>query len=38
VLTGVSSRDDLARSPIRPTWIAADLGALIRGEADSSTD
>ncbi len=32
VLTGISSKEDIERQGTRPTWIAADLPALARGE------
>jgi len=32
VLTGISSREDIERQGIHPTWIAADLLVLARGE------
>jgi len=34
VLTGVTSREDLARSAIRPTWIAETLDALAAGRVE----
>jgi phosphoglycolate/pyridoxal phosphate phosphatase family enzyme len=33
VLSGVSTRADVERLGVRPTWIAEDLAALVRGEA-----
>ena len=35
VLTGVTDRDILERSSIRPTWIATSLASLVTGEAES---
>ncbi len=32
VLSGISTRDDIQRQGIRPTWVAQDLAALVRGE------
>ncbi len=32
LLSGISTREDLARTGIRPTWVAEDLAALARGE------
>lgn len=32
VLSGISSADDVARTGIRPTWVAPDLPALVGGE------
>jgi len=32
VLSGISSKEDIQRQGIRPTWIAVDLPALARGE------
>lgn len=33
VLSGISTREEIDRSGIRPTWIAEDLAALVRGDA-----
>ncbi len=33
VLSGVSTREDAERLGVRPTWVAEDLAALVRGEA-----
>lgn len=32
VLSGISTAEDIARTGIRPTWVAQDLPALVRGE------
>lgn len=33
LLSGISTREDMERTGIRPTWIAQDLAALVRGQA-----
>ncbi|MBU0595256.1 HAD hydrolase-like protein [Candidatus Bipolaricaulota bacterium] len=33
VLSGISTLEEVDRSAIRPTWVAADIAALARGDA-----
>lgn len=37
VLSGISTLDDVERLGVRPTWIAEDLAALVRGERSGPT-